>query len=271
MFLIFSCDTHHPLALPIACFQTVVHIISHSSMFSNTRPLNWAPPRQYAGQQYEIELCSAAPGPFLDLRLVAAPGPPQRPQKRLKKGRHCIKGHRLVLYRDRVEEEAWMCAKIEELRDRPYRVFQFDVLFASVYEVAELLGGVGLDLVLNIMPYLVHRGDSDNEFDIELTSEPDDDDLDQPEIVPDHEFVPSCPYYERCVLKVGQHSECEINAFITGEIQDRHTNDLSYQALLKLARINAHALNGIAPAVGWEKFDWTKCSRDSPWCELVDA
>ena len=137
-------------------------------MFSNTRPLNWAPPQQFAGQPYEFEVCSAAPGPFL--RLVAAPGPPQRPQKRLKKGRHCIKGHRLVLYRDRVEEEAWMCAKIEELQDREYRVFQFDVLFASVYEVAELLGGVGLDLVLNIMPYLVHRGDSDNLFDKELSS-----------------------------------------------------------------------------------------------------
>ena len=174
-------------------------------MFSNTRPLNWAPRTwEFPCPSYEAFFeATTTPSEAVDwflLHNAAAPAPPQRPQKRLKKARHCIKGHRLVLYRDRVEEEAWLCAKIEELRDRPYRVFQFDVLFASVYEVAELLGGVGLDLVLNIMPYLAHRGDSDNLFDKELTSEPEDelDDLydqqfpaEPPPIVPDDEFVPS--------------------------------------------------------------------------------
>ena len=173
-----------------------------------------------------------------------------------------------------------MCAKIEELRDRPYRVFQFDVLFASVYEVAELLGGVGLDLVLNIMPYLVHRGDSDNLFDKELTSEPDDelDDLydqqfpaEPPPIVPDDEFVPSCPHFERCLLEDGQHSDCTINASITEQIQDRLSSSPSYQALLELARINAHALNGMAPVEYREEFHWTLCEEDYPCCEFVDA
>ena len=171
-----------------------------------------------------------------------------------------------------------MCAKIEALRDRPERVWQFDMLFASVYEVAELLGAVGPFLVLNIMPYLVHRGDSDNLFDRqELSSEPEDDLFDEqpaePEIVPDDEFVPSCPFFEFCLLEDGQHSECEIKAGhfeISEQIHARLSSVPIYQAQLELARINAHALNGMGTEEYWEEFVWANCDEDCLECEFAD-
>ena len=91
---------------------------------------------------------------------------PEQPAK--KKGKktpgkkqYCIKNHRLV-YSDSLGQkvtEAMECARVENFRHDEDEKHDFNVMFASVYHVTKILGGVGPVVALSIMPYLMHRGE----------------------------------------------------------------------------------------------------------------
>ena len=103
--------------------------------------------------------------------------PASKKAKKVKKEQHCIENHRLIIYgagHGKITE-AQMCTKLEGIQHKRVRVHQFNILFAAVYEVAELLGGLAPDIALHIMPYLVHRGDSNGLFDDEDCSDSEDD------------------------------------------------------------------------------------------------
>ena len=186
-----------------------------------------------------------------------------RNPKRAKNGKHCIKSHRLVPFgggRGKITE-AQMCTKFERLRNHPIWVHQFNMMFACVYEVAELLGGVGTIMALNIMPFLVHRGESEGMFTpLNAGASHADGEMDV------------CPYWYDDYEDTSEDMEW-INALIVRQHQDRYSRVPTYLRVLEMASKNTHAMNGLLVLHGdnRELYGWASCDEECTECEFVDV
>jgi hypothetical protein len=178
--------------------------------------------------------------------------PVEHPKKKSKKTpgkkQHCIVDHRLI-YSDDIgnkHTEAEECDKLEHvaINFSVTRNGIFNILFASVFGVADLIGAK--DLALCIMPFLMHRGETANgnaygEIVSELQEWIDD--------------IPGFDFEQRRMMAM---------------YLARYEKYPRFFELLENAQRTAYDLDGRVPEWMVDEIKWASCDEECSECEFVD-